>query len=130
MGVLIDTSVLVDLERGGLDLAEAVPDADRTTSVMSMSELLHGLHRATEKRIRMRRLAFIEYVMGTFEPLPVTLNVARLHATLLADLQRRGTPVGLHDLWIAATAITHGHRLATSNLRHFERVPGLDVVAL
>jgi len=38
-----------------------------------------------------------------------------------------GTPVGAHDLWLAATAVAHGLALATTNVRELERVPGLAV---
>ena len=36
--------------------------------------------------------------------------------------------VGAHDRIVAATAIAAGWRVATANVRDFERVPGLDVV--
>jgi tRNA(fMet)-specific endonuclease VapC len=45
MGVLIDASVLVDAERGRLDLTARVarrPDDDAYLSVVTASELLHG----------------------------------------------------------------------------------------
>jgi predicted nucleic acid-binding protein len=32
--------------------------------------------------------------------------------------------------WIAATALTHGLELVTTNVRHFERVPGLSLLAM
>ena len=40
-------------------------------------------------------------------------------------LQRAGTPIGNHDLWIAAHALALGVPLVSNNLRAFERVPGL-----
>jgi predicted nucleic acid-binding protein len=36
--------------------------------------------------------------------------------------------IGVHDLWIAATALAHGLTLASSNVSEFERVPALDVL--
>lgn len=38
--------------------------------------------------------------------------------------------IGPHDLWIAATAVTHDMDVATANAAEFGRVPGLTVVAL
>jgi len=49
VGVLIDASVLVDAERGRLDLAAHAarhPDDHAYLSVITASELLHGVHRA------------------------------------------------------------------------------------
>jgi tRNA(fMet)-specific endonuclease VapC len=35
--------------------------------------------------------------------------------------------IGLHDIEVAATALTHGYGVLTDNVRDFERVPGLIV---
>jgi predicted nucleic acid-binding protein len=31
---------------------------------------------------------------------------------------------------VAATAITAGWRVGTANIRHFDRIPGLDIVTI
>lgn len=48
-------------------------------------------------------------------------------ADLYADLRRRGQLIGDADLFIAATALHHGRTLATANLGHFQRIPGLHL---
>jgi tRNA(fMet)-specific endonuclease VapC len=53
------------------------------------------------------------------------LPEARRHAELWAELMTRGTMIGPHDLLVGATALAHGHALATLNRREFARVPGL-----
>lgn len=128
MAVLIDTSVLIDVERGRTGLDVAVGDEDRAISVITTSELLHGVHRATDDRVRARRQAFVEHLLDAIDPIPVDARVARAHASAWAQLDAAGTPVGAHDLWIAATALAHGYALATANVRDFARVPGLTVV--
>jgi len=132
MGVLIDASVLIDAERGRVDLAAHVarrPDDDAYLSVITASELLHGVHRAATAAQRARRSAFVEGLLQRFPVLDVDLATARAHARVWADLAAAGTRVSPHDLWLAAAAIAHGLTLATANLREFERVPGLDVAA-
>ena len=69
MGVLIDTSVLVGFERGQLDLERVTeerlrhrPDEPFYLSVITVSELLHGVHRAQNRVQRARRSAFVEGV--------------------------------------------------------------------
>jgi len=101
---------------------------DRAVSVITVSELLHGVHRAKGPR-RARRRAFVEHVLEGFEPLPITETVARVHAEVWADLTRRGQNVGAHDLWIAATALANGFGVATRDQADFDRVPGLRVLA-
>ena len=53
----------------------------------------------------------------------------RVHAAVWAYLAAAGTLIGAHDLWIAATAVTHGLDLATGDATSFRRVPGLTVYA-
>jgi tRNA(fMet)-specific endonuclease VapC len=130
MGVLIDASVLIDAERGRVDLAAQIdrhPDEDAFLSVVTASELLHGVHRATTAAQRSRRSAFVEGLLQRFSVLDVDLATARAHARLWADLAAAGSRVGPNDLWLAAAALAHGLTLVTANLREFERVPGLRV---
>jgi tRNA(fMet)-specific endonuclease VapC len=129
-GWLIDTSVLVDAERGGGALGRVPEDGEHAISAITASELLHGVHRGIDGARRMRRQAYVEHVLGEVETLPLTLELARIHAELWALLEARGEVIGIHDLWIAATALGHGLRIATANARDFERVPGLEVLAL
>ncbi|HKI66012.1 MAG TPA: PIN domain-containing protein [Solirubrobacterales bacterium] len=128
MAVLIDTTVLVDAERRGQALDDVVGDQERGISAITASELLHGVHRAEEGAVRARRSAFVEHVISAMEPLPITTAVARAHAAVWAQLEKDGNMIGAHDLWIAATALSHGMEVATANAKDFERVPGLTVV--
>jgi len=95
---------------------------------VTVSELLHGVHRASGAR-RNRRRAFVEHLLAGLEPVPITEPVARVHAEVWAGLERRGNVPGAHDLWIAATALAHGFGVVTRNRADFERVPGLRVLA-
>ena len=131
MGVLIDASVLMDHERRA-EIRERVRDRgdeEFMLSVVTVSELLHGVHRARDAGTRARRSAFVEGVIERFPLLPIDLPTARTHARVWSDLASSGTPVGAHDLWLAAACIAHGLTLVTSNLREFARVPGLEVEA-
>jgi len=129
-GFLIDTSVLVDAERGRGALDRVPEDDEHAISVVTVSELLHGLHRAVDGARRTLRQAFVERVLAELETIPVSTEVARSHAEVWAQLETAGELIGAHDLWIAATALTHDMSIATTNVREFERVPGLRVLAL
>lgn len=128
MGVLIDTSLLIGWERGVVDVEGRVSgreDESLFLSVITASELLHGVHRAGDRVRRARRSAFVEAVLDRLPLLPVDLPTARVHAELWAELASAGRSVGAHDLWLAAAALAHGLGLATANVREFDRVPGL-----
>jgi tRNA(fMet)-specific endonuclease VapC len=54
--------------------------------------------------------------------------VARLHAELRVDADRRGRPLPFADGQIAAIAVAHGLTLVTRNLKDFTGVSGLRLV--
>jgi tRNA(fMet)-specific endonuclease VapC len=129
VAVLIDTDLLVDLEHGvgAPEVDRLLGDQERAISVITVSELLHGVHRATGAR-RARRSAFVEHLLAGLQAISITEPVARVHADIWAQLAKRGQVIGAHDLWIAATAIAHGLAVATGNGADFSRVPGLRVL--
>jgi tRNA(fMet)-specific endonuclease VapC len=128
VAVLIDTSALIAVERGTVRLDQLAPGEDRSLSVITVSELLQGFHRLRGAR-KMRSLAFLEYLLDRVAPVEITEVVARVHADLWSSLARRGEMIAAHDLWIAATALTRGLGVVTTDVRDFSRVPGLRVVA-
>ncbi len=130
MGVLIDASVLIEHERGRLDLdahLERREQEEFFLSVVTGSELLHGVHRAKDAGVRTRRSAWVEAILERFPLLLVDLPISRIHAQLWAELAARGQMIGPHDLWLAASCVAHGLTMVTANVREFERVPGLQV---
>jgi tRNA(fMet)-specific endonuclease VapC len=143
VGTLLDTTVFIDLERAVRRLPPATamaavserleeqlgPDEDVAIAAITASELLHGVHRASPA-YRARREAFVEAVLTAFPPLPFGLLAARAHARIWAELASTGQDVGAHDRIVAATAITAGWRVGTANTRHFERIDGLDILAV
>ena len=130
MGTLIDSSVLVALERRTRPVRDILAEQAEQLffiSAMTASELLHGVHRAATADQRVRREAFVERLLSTLPVIPFDLAVARSHARLWAELAARGAIVGQHDLIIAATALAYGHKVATFDRRSFPKIPGLEL---
>jgi tRNA(fMet)-specific endonuclease VapC len=131
MALLIDSSVVIGMERRGLPLAwlSAALDADELMgmSAISLSELLLGAHLADPQRRREQREAFLEDVLRLVYVLDFDAAAARVHANLWAQLRSTGAMIGFHDLIIAATAVSNGYHLLTDNVREFERIPRLTV---
>jgi len=93
LAVLVDTSLLVDLERGVSNpVVEArLGDEDRAISVITVSELLHGVHRADEQH-RSRRQAFVEHLLAGITAIEITHRPAALEGR--THPRRRLTPHG------------------------------------
>mgnify|MGYP001556177095 CR=1 FL=1 len=130
MATLIDASVLIAAERGGLDLGRLAGDQDGggvAISAVTASELLHGVHRAQTAAQRQRRQAFVESLLSRLPTLPFDLEAARVHAALWADLAQAGVAIGERDLLIAATALAVDYSVTTRDKRSFSRIPWLRV---
>jgi len=133
VGVLIDSSVLVAVERQGVfwdELlgrgAELEEDEPVAMAAITAAELLHGVNRLMGVA-QARASMYVETLIAEIPMEPYDVEVARVHATLSAALSSKGTPVGAHDLIIAATAVALGYDVATRDLRSFPKIEGLRV---
>ena len=130
MGALIDTSVLIAAERGQLDLQALMRsrgDEDVMIAAITVSELLHGVHRMKNAVGRAHAQLFVDRLLAVLPVISFDIDVARVHAVLSAEVGAKGTAVGAHDLMIAATAVYAGSSVATRDLRSFPRIRGLRV---
>ena len=132
MGIVIDTNVLIRAEKGraAIDFSRWRDHEDAYISAVTASELLVGVHRADCEARRVRRSAFVEALLAALPVLDFGLPAARVHARIVAVLAGQGRLIGAHDLLIAATALSHGFAVLTANVGEFDRVPGLEVLAL
>ncbi|HEU0198477.1 MAG TPA: type II toxin-antitoxin system VapC family toxin [Nevskiaceae bacterium] len=90
-------------------------------------ELRYGLLRlpAAQAKPRIEALAVL---LAPLHILPFDHVCADHAARIRVALEKAGTPIGPHDLLIAATALRHQGTLVTRNVREFERVAGLAIV--
>jgi tRNA(fMet)-specific endonuclease VapC len=130
MGVICDTSLLIAAERGLLDVDDFAKGREEEPfgiSVITVSELLHGVLRADTEKRRLKREAYVERVIETFPIYPFDTATARIYARIWANLVRKGIQVGAHDLVIASTAIALGFSVATFDLRDYGKIEELTV---
>jgi tRNA(fMet)-specific endonuclease VapC len=125
--LILDTTVLVDLqrefrkeERGpATRLLESSGDTPLLISFVTWMEFAEGF--GDDDR------SACESFLAAFRVLWPDADTAWGAARVSRALQASGTPIGDHDLWIAALALEHGHAVASRNERHFRRVPGLSL---
>lgn len=130
MAVLIDASILIEHERGRLDLERHLAQRQQEeffVLAVTASELLHGVYRAVQPEVRMKHSAFVEAPLARFPLLPVDSATARAHAQVWAELAAAGMMIGPNDLWLAATCLAHGLTMVTANVREFAHAPDLAV---
>ena len=130
MGLIFDSSVLICLERNLQKVEKIIAGKEEEPygiSVITVSELLHGVHRADSEKRRLEREAFVERVIELFPAYPFDLNAARIYARIWANLVKKGIALGAHDLMIGSTAVSLGFSVITTDIRDFEKIPGLKI---
>jgi predicted nucleic acid-binding protein len=136
VGILLDSTAVAAAERAGQNPRQLVEgliarlgDAETTLSVITVTELAHGIERADNAERRSNRERFLtELEQISVEP--VTVPIAIRAGRMDGALQANGVRVALGDLLIGATALELGYSVATHNVRHFESIPGLEVLPL
>lgn len=93
-------------------------------SAVTEAELIHGAEKSQQREHNLRQ---VEDFTSRLEVLDYGRKAAGHYGDIRADLERKGTPIGVNDLHIAAHARSEGVVLVTNNLREFERVAGLRV---
>jgi predicted nucleic acid-binding protein len=137
MGLILDSSTLVAVERKGknarqvlADISEKIGETDVAISVVTLIELAHGAARADTPERKAKRQEFIQELLTVLPNHPITVAVALRAGLVDGEQQARGTRIPHSDLLIGVTALELGYGVATSNVRHFRLIPGLSVVQL
>ena len=91
-------------------------------SAITLAVLLHGAEKSSQPQ---RTLSVVEDFCSRLDVLDYGAKAAQHYGQIRSALERRGTPIGVNDLHIAAHARSEGLTLVSNNLREFERVEGL-----
>ena len=79
---------------------------------------------------RDRRRVFVEGVLHDLIVHPLTRGIAQLAGRIECEQAANGISIALEDLIIGATALHLGFDVVTLNLRHFQMIPGLNILCL
>ena len=122
--ICLDTNVLIAHKRAKKN------DKDKTflyqltlesysfsVSIITVYELLRGDN--TNENL------YWKAMFSNMTILPFDYNCAEQAAKIYKDLKQKGQLIETEDLLIGATALQHNLRLATGNVKHFERINGL-----
>jgi tRNA(fMet)-specific endonuclease VapC len=91
-------------------------------SSITLAELFHGAEKS--QRIE-HNFKIIEDFTSRLSVLSYGNKAAAHYGDIRADLERKGTTIGVNDLHIAGHSRSEGLTLITNNMGEFERVEGL-----
>ena len=124
---LLDTNILSHLIRNPsgpvFNYLESILPATACTSIIVSSEIHYGLHKGASDKLKTQA----EKVLEVMDILPLEKPVDTYYGEIRALLNRKGTPIGGNDLFIAAHALALDLTLVTANVREFSRVPKLRI---
>ncbi len=127
--LVLDTSAYSQMRAGHDEVLERIASAE---TVLVPATVLGELEAAFElgRRQKENRAALASFLTEPFVTiLPTTSEVAHRYGQVFARLRRRGTPIPVNDIWIAAATVDCGGRLLTFD-GDFQRVESLDYVLL
>ncbi|NQX00970.1 type II toxin-antitoxin system VapC family toxin [bacterium] len=130
MKLLLDTNVCIDLLRGRPEVVARFRDhspSDLGVSAVTVFELIQGTRRAPEPYRAIEREK-VETFLALITTVLFDGECGRLAGEINADLLNRGTPVGVMDVFIAATALRMEVSVVTNDSRDFSRIAGLEVI--
>lgn len=130
---ILDTSVVVDIDRGGVDnRVDKLDDAGRhAISVVTLTELRLGLNKRYDPETAARADAVeeLDRLLARLNILDLTRPIAAAAADVIDELRRQGLSLNdLHDVYIGATSRVEQLPVLTANVSHFERIDGVEVV--
>jgi len=91
-------------------------------SSITLAELLHGAEKSAQLEHNLRQ---VEDFTSRLDVLTYGNKAAAHYGDIRADLEQKGTTIGVNDLHIAGHARSEGLTLVTNNLREFERVTAI-----
>lgn len=125
--IILDTDVLIEVLRRHEPTMRTVEDLsdsgeELATTSINMAEILRGIP------TRSRATKAAHRILAGLIEVPFGPRAARRLGRLMFDQDRVGTPLPVIDAMIAAVAMENGARVMTGNVRHFQRVPGLELL--
>jgi len=126
--MILETTYLVDLERESARsvrgpahrFLEVQPEVPLYVTFTIAGELAAGCSPSDRERW--------DGLIAPFRILTCTTDVCWRYGQIERYLRANGRLIGTNDLWIAATALAFNQPVVTANVRHFRRVPEIEVV--
>jgi predicted nucleic acid-binding protein len=137
LGVILDSSITIEAGRQQLNVAQflrqiiqKIGERQAALSSITVAELAHGIYRANTSERRNRRRVFLDELKAALPVYPVTDMTAELVGKIGGESSARGVNIPIDGLLIGACALEKGYAIATRNIRHFGKIPGLNIIEI
>ena len=127
---LLDTNILSELvkKQPSHDLLQHLqsnPSQSLFTSCICVMELRFGSALREDFESFWKKIE--KEIVSRINIMPLGHEEVLIAGDILAALQKKGQPIGIEDVLIASTALSHKFIMVTANIRHFAKIKGLAV---
>lgn len=123
---MLDTNICIYIaKQKPISVLEKFQDlaiGEATISTITYGEMIYGAQKSQQKE---KSMSIINKLANIIPPLPMPTEAGKHYGELRRELEKKGTPVGNNDLWIAAHALSLDLTLITNNLKEFSRIKHL-----
>lgn len=127
--IVLDTDVLIGLLRNDHTTAELVKSLEKGNELgatdINAFELYRGAYKSNKSE---GELAATKGLLNTLFLAGTNEAAMELAAKIIIDLERKGNPVDIRDLFIGSICLVNSFKLLTKNKKHFERLKGLELI--
>ena len=124
---VLDTNTLIYYFKGQAQVAQNLANVspqEIAISTIVLFELQVGIAKSTSPAKLTQQL---QQLLSRVNLVPFDRDSAVAAATIRAQLEQQGTPIGPLDVLIAGTALAFQATLVTHNVKEFSRVSGLAI---
>jgi tRNA(fMet)-specific endonuclease VapC len=128
--LVLDTNTYCDYAEGLPDVVDIMATHSQYLFIPSivLGELHFGFMKGSRRQFNEKKLRQIISRLK-IEIIDVNADVARKYADIYRSLERKGTPIPINDVWIAACCMEVGGTLLTRD-QHFEAVDQIEMIVL
>ena len=105
-------------------LERTAPD-EHFITVMTVAEIVYGAQKSTRLEYHLKNLE--EILLPEVVVLDFDIEAAYVAGKISAELEKTGIRLAWADIQIAAVAMVHDLVLITGNIKHFSRIPGIQL---
>jgi len=125
---IIDSDILIYFIKGRKEVVKEltkIPPQNLYITRLNYTELIYGAYNST--RIE-ENLKVVRPFLENFQILEFDKESSEVFAKTKAYLKKNGNIIQDMDLMIASIALRHDFALVSNNIKHFERIDGLDLI--
>lgn len=122
---LLDTNICISMFKNKHGIREKIAQVgfDKCcVSEITIAELFYG----AAKSNNVKHYEDVAHVIRMFDVIPIYSSL-KLYGTVKSELERQGLRLDEFDLLIGTTAISNRMVMVTSNTKHFQRIPNIEL---